>query len=67
MKNQWDPSHPDYAFSYYFFNHVGKERAPQWQKPPQDDLTAWEKAWSERPTDAYVTEFFLKMDFSDSD
>jgi nuclear pore complex protein Nup54 len=39
---------------YYFFNHIGKERASQFQKPPQEESAAWEKAWSERPNDRFV-------------
>jgi len=54
VKNSWDPGHPEYAFRYYFFNHVGKERAAQFQKPANEDSTAWEKAWSERPHDSCV-------------
>lgn len=54
IKNSWDVSHPDYAFRYYFYNFVGKERASQCQKPAEDDLEAWEKAWAERPNDGFV-------------
>lgn len=54
VKNSWNPNHPDYAFKYYFFNHIGKERASQFQKPPQEESAAWEKAWSERPNDSCV-------------
>ncbi|KAI5787135.1 nucleoporin complex subunit 54-domain-containing protein [Geopyxis carbonaria] len=54
VKNSWDSNHPDYAFRYYFFNHIGKERAALYQKPPQEDSAAWEKAWSERPNDSCV-------------
>ncbi|TGZ83252.1 hypothetical protein EX30DRAFT_317311 [Ascodesmis nigricans] len=54
VKNSWDPSHPDYAFRAYFYNHVGKERASQYQKPANEDVQAYEKAWDERPNDSCV-------------
>ena len=34
---------------------MGKERAAQFQKPANEDSTAWEKAWSERPHDRSAT------------
>lgn len=54
IKNSWDVNHHEYAFRYYFYNSVGKERAAQYQKPLEDDSEAWEKAWSERPNDGFV-------------
>ncbi|CCX04250.1 nucleoporin complex subunit 54-domain-containing protein [Pyronema domesticum] len=54
VNNSWDANHPDYAFRYYFYNSIGKERASQYQKPPGDDNDAWEKAWAERPNDGCV-------------
>lgn len=55
VNNSWDANHPDYAFRYYFYNSIGKERASQYQKPPGDDNDAWEKAWAERPNDGFVS------------
>jgi len=54
IKNAWDTGHPDYAFKYYLYNHVGEDRANMYQKPPADDLAEWEKAWVERPNKGCV-------------
>lgn len=52
VKNAWDMSHPDYAFRTYFYNSLGEEQASRVQKAPGEDITAWEKAWAERPNKA---------------
>lgn len=54
IKNAWDTGHPDYAFKYYLYNHVGEDKANMYQKPPADDLAEWEKAWAERPNKGCV-------------
>ncbi|KAG0125140.1 nucleoporin complex subunit 54-domain-containing protein [Tuber indicum] len=65
IKNAWDTGHPDYAFKFYLYNHVGEERANMYQKPPADDLAEWEKAWVERPNKGSVP--VLAKGFKDLD
>ncbi|PWW74822.1 hypothetical protein C7212DRAFT_282495 [Tuber magnatum] len=65
VKNAWDTGHPDYAFKYYLYNHVGEDRANMYQKPPADDLAEWEKAWVEKPNKGSVP--VLAKGFKDLD
>ncbi|PUU75971.1 nucleoporin complex subunit 54-domain-containing protein [Tuber borchii] len=65
IKNAWDTGHPDYAFKYYLYNHVGEDKANMYQKPPADDLAEWEKAWAERPNKGSVP--VLAKGFKDLD
>ncbi|KAK9477810.1 nucleoporin complex subunit 54-domain-containing protein [Lipomyces japonicus] len=63
IKNSWDPSSPDCAFQYYFYNKVPAEQAALYVKPANQDASKWEAAVARRPDAGSVP--VLACGFSD--
>ncbi|KAK9235121.1 nucleoporin complex subunit 54-domain-containing protein [Lipomyces kononenkoae] len=54
IKNSWDPSSPDCAFQFYFYNKVPSEQAVLYVKPPNHDQARWDAAIAARPDSGSV-------------
>ncbi|KAJ8100873.1 nucleoporin complex subunit 54-domain-containing protein [Lipomyces tetrasporus] len=63
IKNSWDPSSPECAFQFYFYNKVPSEHALLYSKPPNHDQTRWEAAIAARPDSGSVP--VLAVGFTD--
>ncbi|KAK9352234.1 nucleoporin complex subunit 54-domain-containing protein [Lipomyces doorenjongii] len=63
IKNSWDPSSPDCAFQFYFYNKVPSEQAVLYVKPPKYDQARWDAAIAARPDSGSVP--VLALGFTD--
>ncbi|CAN6674301.1 hypothetical protein TRVA0_051S00672 [Trichomonascus vanleenenianus] len=63
IKEGWDPTSPNCAFQYYFYNKVPVEQALLYTKPPGQSQEKWDKAIASRPDNSSVP--VLAVGFSD--
>jgi nuclear pore complex protein Nup54 len=49
INDKWDPTNPDCAFQFYFYNQVKPEEAPFYGPQPHEDERKWEEALSKKP------------------
>ncbi|KAK7204793.1 nucleoporin complex subunit 54-domain-containing protein, partial [Myxozyma melibiosi] len=63
IKNSWDPTSPECAFQYYFYNKVPPEQAALYGKPPTHDQQRWDNAIANRPDSSSVP--VLAVGFTD--
>jgi nuclear pore complex protein Nup54 len=49
IKEAWDPSSPNCAFQYYFYNKVPQDQAMLYTRPAGQDPDKWDKAVAARP------------------
>ncbi|KAF2660141.1 hypothetical protein K491DRAFT_754766 [Lophiostoma macrostomum CBS 122681] len=50
LNNQWEPSNPDCAFQYYFYNSVADGEAVYYTPQPHEDPRKWEEALNKKPS-----------------
>ncbi|KAG4304698.1 hypothetical protein PORY_001751 [Pneumocystis oryctolagi] len=63
LKNAWDPTHPDCAFQYYFYNRVPLDEVALYVKPLHHNQQKWDEAVANRPENSVVPA--LAIGFSD--
>ncbi|QSL66187.1 hypothetical protein MERGE_000562 [Pneumocystis wakefieldiae] len=63
LKNAWDPTHPDCAFQYYFYNRVPIDQVALYVKPSHHNQQKWDEAIAKRPENSVVPA--LAVGFSD--
>ncbi|KAK9374645.1 nucleoporin complex subunit 54-domain-containing protein [Lipomyces chichibuensis] len=63
IKNSWDPSSPECAFQFYFYNKVPSEQAVLYVKPPNYHQARWDAAIAARPDSGSVP--VLALGFTD--
>ncbi|KAG5518509.1 hypothetical protein PMAC_002905 [Pneumocystis sp. 'macacae'] len=63
LKNAWDPTHPDCAFQYYFYNRVPADEVALYVKPLHHNQQKWDEAIANRPENSVVPA--LAVGFSD--
>lgn len=49
IKEAWDPTSPNCAFQYYFYNKVPANEVMLYVKPPEQDQMKWDQAMNEKP------------------
>jgi nuclear pore complex protein Nup54 len=49
LERKWNPTDPDCAFQYYFYNQVKPEEAPFYGPQPHENDRKWEEALSKKP------------------
>lgn len=54
IKDSWDPTSPQCALQYFFYNKVGTQQALLYQKPAGIEQARWDAAMAARPDDAHV-------------
>lgn len=54
IKSAYDPSSPECAFAFYFYNAVPAEQAALYVKPPTEERSAWDRAVANRPSPSCV-------------
>lgn len=54
IKDSWDPTSPQCALQYFFYNKVGQQQALLYQKPPGIEQSKWDDAMAARPDDSHV-------------
>jgi nuclear pore complex protein Nup54 len=50
IDHKWNPSNPECAFQYYFYNQVKPDEAPFYGPQPHEDERKWEEALANKPT-----------------
>lgn len=54
IMEQWDTSHSNCAFQYYFYNKVQDEVAPFYIPADNEDKKKWEEALQKKPGPGYI-------------
>lgn len=54
LQRAWDPSSPQCAFQFFFYNRVGQQEALLYEKPARIEQSRWDDAISGRPDDTHV-------------
>jgi nuclear pore complex protein Nup54 len=63
IKNAFDPTNPECAFTCYFYNNIPAEQAALYVMPPGQNTQRWEEAIASRPSPSSVP--VLAVGFSD--
>jgi nuclear pore complex protein Nup54 len=63
IKEAFDPTSPNCAFQYYFYNKVPVDQAMLYSKPPNQSQDKWDEAISKRPDASSIP--VLAVGFSD--
>jgi nuclear pore complex protein Nup54 len=50
LEKKWNPTDPECAFQYYFYNQVKPEEAPFYGPQPHENERKWEEALSKKPS-----------------
>jgi nuclear pore complex protein Nup54 len=54
---KWDPTNPNTAFRYYFYNKVDESRVPFYAPTPNEDPREWEHAVRDKPAPGFIPAF----------
>lgn len=63
IKDGWDPTSPNCAFQFYFYNRIPLDDIPYYQMPQGQSPEKWDKAVAERPYKSSVP--VLAVGFTD--
>ncbi len=54
VADKWDPTNPNTAFKYYFYNKVDEAHIPYYQPQQCEDPKEWEEALQKKPAPGFM-------------